>query len=227
MYTPNQLVQTFDFAAELVRLLHFSKSKTFLAPQLPELEVLTMHVLPGRFQRARHREAYRLFSEQARTKPLDIDMSSMMGELLLAQSSVVLAFENNRICPNTRQDAFLETLLARPLITRAEVAGCVHVAGDTVSRWFGRLEELGLVTRIHVRNVDVFAVTDVLKAVLREHRRREGLGFSDLEIEEILEQTVEIVDFPRLKRWYEPTGRKHRQGSEQWPISGKSTQMGR
>lgn len=151
----------------------------------------------------------------------------MMGELLLAQATVVLAFENNRICPNTRQDAFLQTILARPLLTRAEVAGCVNVSGDTVTRWFARLEELGVVTRIHVRNVDVFAITDVLRAVLREHLRHQGRGFSDADIQHLLDQPVKIVDFPKFKRWYDHKERKHRVGSAQWPISGKRAQISR
>lgn len=225
MNAPKHLQQTFEFAAELVRLLHNSKHGNPQLPQLPEMELITMHVLGGRFQRARNRETYRALSEQARTMPLDVNMNRMLGELLLAQSSLVNIFENNRICPNTRQDAFLQTLLAHPLLTRAEVAGMVHVSGDTATRWFERLELLDVVTRIHVRNVDVFAVTGVLKAVLREHRRREGLGCSDMEIERLIAHRVEVVDFPKFKKWYEPSGRKHRRGAEQWPKSGKSTQI--
>jgi hypothetical protein len=222
---PKSLAETFNFAAELIRLLHFSKNNNPQLPQLPEMELVTMHVLGGRFQRARHREAYRQLSEQARTKPLDVNMNRMVGELLLAQSTLAITFENNRICPNTRQDAFLQTLLAQPLLTRASVAGTVNVSDDTATRWFERLELLGIVTRIHVRNVDVFAVTDFLKAVLREHRRQAGMGCSDIEIERLMNHRVEIVDFPKIKKWYEPTGRKHRRGIEQWPKSSKSTQM--
>lgn len=225
MNAPKHLQQSFDFAAELIRLLHYSKNGNPQLPQLPEMELITMHVLGDRFQRARHRETYRQLSTQARNKPLNVNMNRMLGELLLAQSTLANTFENNRICPNTRQDAFLQTLLAQPLLTRAAVAGAVNVSGDTATRWFERLELLGVVTRIHVRNVDVFAVTDVLKAVLREHRRQEGLGFSDIDIERRMSHRVEIEDFPRFKKWYEPTGRKHRRGAEQWPKSGKLTQI--
>jgi hypothetical protein len=223
--TPKHLEQTFEFAAELIRLLHYSKNSNPLLEQLPELELITMHLLGDRFQRSRHRETYRQLSGLARTMPLDINMNRLLGELLAAQSTLASAFENNRICPNTRQDAFLQTLLARPLLTRSDVAGMVNVSDDTASRWFERLELLDVVTRIHVRNVDVFAVTGVLRAVLREHRRRVGLGFSDIEIERLMNHRVEIVDFPKYKKWYEPTGRKHRRGIEQWPKSSKSTQM--
>lgn len=222
MNAPKHLEQTFEFAAELIRLLHHSKNSN---PQLPEMELITMHILGDRFQCSRNRETYRQLSTQARTKPLNVNMNRMLGELLSAQSTLAITFENNRICPNTRQDAFLQTLLAQPLLTRAEVAGTVNVSGDTATRWFERLELLGVVTRIHVRNVDVFAVTDVLKAVLREHRRQAGLGCSDSEIERLMKHQVEIVDFPKFKRWYEPTGRKHRRGAEQWPKSGKLTQI--